>query len=92
MILGEYGSGKKTLGVFVARDMFGRGHPVFANASVLFGWWLTPVEIYTAMAFTPKGSVIIVDESSAALSSRLGYSVAVITMFEINLNIRMQAS
>ena len=92
LILGDYGSGKTMLGVFAARDMFGRGHPVFANASVLFGWRLTPVEIYTAMAFTPKGSVIIIDESSAALSSRLGHSVAVTTMSEINLNIRKQAS
>ena len=53
---------------------------------------LPPVEIYTAMAFTPKGSVIIIDESSAALSSRLGHSVAVTTMSEINVNIRKQAS
>ena len=67
-------------------------HPVFANASVLFGWRLTPVEIYTAMAFHPEGSVIIIDESSAAPSSRLGHSVAVTTMSEINLIFRKQAS
>ena len=40
----------------------------------------------------PEGSVIIIDESSAAPSSRLGHSVAVTTMSEINLIFRKQAS
>ena len=90
LILGDFGSGKTALGVKHARNLFRRGHPVFHNASALFGWRLTPMEIYTAMAFVPKGSVIIIDESSAALASRLGHSVAVTTMVEIGLNIRKQ--
>ena len=33
LILGDYGVGKTSLGVKIARYYFGLGHPVFSNAS-----------------------------------------------------------
>ena len=32
LILGEYGSGKTSLGIKIARHFFGLGHPVFSNS------------------------------------------------------------
>ena len=91
LIIGEYGSGKTSVAVAIARHFFGLGHPVFANASTLFGWRLGQNELYTSMGRVPKGSVLIVDESSAALASRLGGSTALGTWSEMSLNIRKQA-
>ena len=92
LIVGDYGSGKTSAAMLVARDMFGRGHPVFANASSLFGWRLGQNELYTSMGRIPKGSVLIVDESSAALASRLGGSTAISSWTEMSLNLRKQAT
>ena len=66
LILGDYGTGKTTLAIHMARHFFGLGHPVFSNASALFGWHLEHEEMYTAMGFMPANSVLLVDESSAA--------------------------
>ena len=44
--------------------------------------------MYTAMAFMPKFSVLLIDEGSAHLSSRVGHGVAVSTFSEMNLNTR----
>ena len=88
LVLGEYGSGKTTLAVHFARHFFGLGHPVFSNAATLFGWRLELEEMYTAMGFMPKHSVMIIDEASAALSSRMGPHVAVSAFADHNLNIR----
>ena len=64
------------------------GHPVFSNASCLFGWHLEREEMYTALLFVPKNSVLLFDESSAHLSSRVGHGVAVSSFAESNLNTR----
>ena len=72
LILGEYGSGKTTLAVHMARHFFGLGHAVFSNTSCLFGWRLEREEMYTALGFMPKNSILLIDESSAFLSSRMG--------------------
>ena len=88
LILGDYGSGKTTLGIHMARRWFGLGHPVFSNASCLFGWHLEHEEMYTAMGFMPANSVLLIDESSAALSSRVAHSVAVDSFQQMNLNTR----
>ena len=61
LIIGEYGAKKTTLGIKVAYEFFRRGHPVFSNASVLFGWHLEHEEMYTAMGFMPKHSVLLID-------------------------------
>ena len=88
LILGDYGTGKTTLAIHMARHFFGLGHPVFSNASALFGWHLEHEEMYTAMGFMPANSVLLVDESSAALASRVGHGVAVSSFTEMNLNTR----
>ena len=90
LVLGDYGSGKTTLAIHMARHFFGLGHPVFSNASCLFGWHLEHEEMYTAMGFMPKNSVLLIDESSAALASRVGHGVAVSSFAEMNLNTRKQ--
>ena len=88
LILGDYGVGKTTLGAKIALEQFRLGHPVFSNASILFGWHLEAEELYTALASMPKNSVFLVDEGSAALSGRMGHGVAVATFAEMNLNSR----
>ena len=90
LVLGDYGSGKTTLGTHLARQFFGLGHPVFSNASCLFGWRLEHEQMYTAMGFMPKSSVLLIDESSAALAARVGHSIAVTSFSEMNLNVRKQ--
>ena len=97
LILGDYGSGKTMLGVFAARDMFGRGHPVFANASVLFGWRLTPGRNLHGDGVHSKRQRhhhrrILSRPVQPVGSLGSGHSVAVTTMSEINVNIRKQAS
>ena len=44
--------------------------------------------MYTALLFVPKNSVLLFDESSAHLSSRVGHGVAVSSFAESNLNTR----
>ena len=88
LLLGDYGVGKTTIAIKFARDYFRLGHPVFSNASCLFGWHLEGEEIYTAMGFMPANSILLIDESSAALASRVGHGVAVSSFNEMNLNTR----
>ena len=88
LIIGPYGSKKTSLGIKIALEFFKRGHPVFSNASVLFGWHLDSEEMYTAMGRMPKHAVLLIDESSAALASRVGHGVAISTFSEMNLNTR----
>ena len=91
LIIGEYGAKKTTLGIKIAYEFFRRGHPVFSNASVLFGWHLEHEEMYTAMGFMPKFSVLLIDEGSAALASRVAHGVSISTFSEMNLNTRKNA-
>ena len=72
-MLGDYGAKKTTAAIHLARHYFGQGHAVFSNASCLFGWRLEREQMYTAIGFMPKNSVLLIDESSAALSSRVGH-------------------
>ena len=88
LIIGDYGAKKTSLGIKIALEFFRRGHPVFSNASVLFGWHLEHEEMYTAMGFMPKFSVLLIDEGSAALASRVAHGVSVATFSEMNLNTR----
>lgn len=89
LIIGEYGSGKTTLGIMIARYYFGLGHCVFSNASCLFGWrFRTLNEMYTALIKMPNDGVLLIDESSSALSSAMAPHVAVRTFMESNLNSR----
>ena len=90
LILGDFGSGKTSLGIHLARHWFGLGHAVFSNASCLFGWHLEHEEMYTAMGFMPKNSILLIDESSAHLASRVGHGVAISSFSEMNLNTRKQ--
>ena len=90
LVIGEYGAKKTTLGIKIAYEFFRRGHAVFSNASVLFGWHLEHEEMYTAMGFMPKFSVLLIDESSAALASRVAHGVSISTFAEMNLNTRKQ--
>ncbi len=46
--------------------------------------------MYTALGFMPKASVLLIDESSAALASRMGHSIAVTSSTEMNPNVRKQ--
>ena len=88
LIMGDYGVGKTTLGAKIAMEAFRMGHPVFSNASILFGWHLEGEELYTALGSMPKNAVLLVDEGSAALSGRMGHGVSVATFVEMNLNSR----
>ena len=88
LLLGDYGAGKTTLAIKFALRYFRLGHPVFSNASCLFGWHLEGEEMYTAMGFMPANSILLIDESSAALASRVGHGVAVSSFNEMNLNTR----
>ena len=90
LIIGDFGAKKTTLGIKVARYFFGLGHPVFSNASCLFGWHLPHETLYTSMAQMPKNSVLLIDESSAALASRVAHGVAISTFVEMSLNTRKQ--
>ena len=91
LVLGDYGAGKTSVAVHMSRHFFGLGHPVFSNASCLFGWHLKQEEMYTAMGFMPANSVLLIDESSAALASRVGHGVSVSSFEEMNLKIRASA-
>ena len=88
LVLGDYGAGKTTTAIKMAYLYYRLGHPVFSNASCLFGWHLEREEMYTALLFVPKNSVLLFDESSAHLSSRVGHGVAVSSFAESNLNTR----
>ena len=88
LILGDFGAGKTTLAALMAYQYFRLGHPVFSNASLLFGWRLERERMYTAMGFMPANSVLLIDESSAALSSYMGGGVGVSSFVEMNLNTR----
>ncbi len=88
LLLGDYGAGKTTIAIKFALMYFRLGHPVFSNASCMFGWHLKGEEIYTAMGFMPANSILLIDESSAALASRVGHGVAVSSFNEMNLNTR----
>lgn len=90
LIIGAYGSGKTTLGIMMALHYFKLGHCVFSNAACLFGWHLELEEMYTALGMMPKNSVLLIDEGSAMLSSRMAAGVAVSTFAEMNLNTRKQ--
>ena len=90
LVLGDYGAKKTTAAIHLARHYFGQGHAVFSNASCLFGWRLEREQMYTAIGFMPKNSVLLIDESSAALSSRVGHGIAVSSFGEMNLNVRKQ--
>ena len=91
LVLGDYGTGKTTLAIHLARHFFGLGHAVFSNASCLFGWHLEREEMYTAMGQMPKNSVLLIDKSPATLTSRIGHGVAVGSFSEMNLrNTRKQ--
>ena len=90
LIIGEYGAQKTSLAAKIARYYLGLGHAVFSNASLLMGWHLRRDRLYTSMGFMPTCAVLIVDEASAALASRMGHSVAVSTFVEMNLNIRVR--
>ena len=61
---------------------------MFSNASCLFGWHLEHEQMYTAMGFMPKNSLLLIDEGSAHLSSRLGSGVAITSFSEMKLNSR----
>ena len=88
LIIGSYGAGKTTLAIKLALRYFRRGHAVFSNAACLIGWRLEHEEMYTALGLAPKHSVFLIDESSAALSSRMGGGVAVASWAEMCLNSR----
>ena len=61
---------------------------MFADCAALFGWRLGPDEVHTAMGFMPSNAVLLRDEASATMASRLGHGVAVATAGEMNLNTR----
>ena len=88
LIIGEFGAGKTALATFIARHFFGLGHPVFSNAGLLFGWRVSRTGIYTMLSRSPRCAVIVVDESSAALSSRMSAGVSVDSFVQNNLNVR----
>ena len=90
LIIGPFGAKKSTLMVYKSKLANDVGHACFSNASLLFGWGLGHVEMYTAMGFMPKCSVLPIDESAASLSSRLGHGVAISTFNEMSLNTRKQ--
>ena len=53
-----------------------KGRAVFSDAACLNGWRLDYEEMGPALALMPKHTVLPIDESSAALSSRMGDGVA----------------
>lgn len=92
LIIGPYGAKKSTLMVYRAKKGNDTGHACFSNASLLMGWGLGHVEMYTAMGFMPKFSVLPIDESAASLASRLGHGTAISTFNEMGLNLRKQGT
>ena len=76
LIVGEYGSGKTTLAMKAAPSYLRKGCAVFSNAACLSGWRLDYEEMDAALGLMPKHAVLPIDESSAALSSRMGAGVA----------------
>ena len=92
LILGDFGAGKTTLMSKIAVEWFRLGHPVFSNASILFGWHLESEEMYTAMGFMPRDALLLIDESSAALAGRVGHGVAISSFNEMNLNSRKRSA
>ena len=54
LVLGDFGTGKTTVAIHLARYLFRLGHPVFSNASCLFGWHLEREEMYTALLFVSQ--------------------------------------
>ena len=92
LVIGDYGAGKTTGVTKTVYEYFRRGHPVFSNASLLLGWRLEDEEMFTAMGFMPKFALLVIDEASGALSSRMGGGVVVSTFNEMNLNSRKRGA
>ena len=90
LIIGPYGGGKTTGGVNAARADFIGGHPLFSNTACVVGWGLGYEELYTAIGFMPKASVLLIDESSASYNARLSIGVGISTATEAMLNTRKQ--
>ena len=88
LIVGEYGASKTTLGNYLALNDAERGHPLFFNADLLWGWELQGRAAYTAMSLMPKYSWLLWDEASSALPSRLNSGVFVTIAGDNNLNTR----
>ena len=59
-----------------ALSYFRKGRAVFSNAACLSGWRLDYEEMDSALGLMPEHAVLPIDESSAALSSRMGAGVA----------------
>ena len=87
LVIGEYGQGKTTLCVHHAlHRAFWWGHPVFSNASALFGRRISPEELYTCIVDMPRDGVLFIDEASAAAESGMGGGVAIAALSSSLLN------
>ena len=90
LILGDFGTGKTTIAIKKLLQYFRRGHAGFMNASGLIGWRLDGPQMYTAIGFMPKHSIIAIDESSVHLPNLLTNAVAVDSWVGMTLNTRKQ--
>lgn len=91
LIIGPYGRGKTTLGVYEGVVKWApMGHPTFSNTACLWGWQLADEELYTAIVDAPKHSVFLLDEASASFSSGMNSGLAITLFGEQLLNTRKQ--
>ena len=90
LILGPYGRGKTSLGIYECTKFSDVGHPIFSNAACLLGWRLDPNALYTAIADAPKHASFLLDEASTDFASGMGSGVAISIFGEQLLNTRKQ--
>lgn len=81
-IAGPKGQGKTlTLVEDLERDWVELGRPVFSNLGVEFGYVVTAMDIYTAIARMPENATLAVDEAHQPLAS-IGHSSYRNTVFK----------
>ena len=64
LLSGVRGAGKSLVAAFVAAIFYSRGHPVFSNIGLRFGYLIEGASVY-GLARLPYGSVVVLDEIHA---------------------------
>lgn len=69
LVVGRMGAKKSVFVDWIAGYWYELGHPVFANASLLFGRRIDGAETYDLVAHIPKYSVVFIDEAHGVFES-----------------------